>query len=199
MHNLPKSVRLLVPIAIVLALGIYYGLRALTSRDPGALSASGTIEAVVVSISPEIGGRVSQVTAEEGQPVFAGDILLSLDEALLAGQQEVAAAALEAAQAAARTAQSALETATTQYQIALEAALSGDAQARVSDWFTDDVDQFDQPTVSAVLSRSTLHRGRSTQLRRLLQPLSKTSSRLVLRGTLPSTFRRNASADAEPT
>ena len=61
--------------------------------------ASGTIEAVEVRISPEIGGRIVEITAGEGERVQAGQVLVRLDPVLLAAQRDQAAAGLAAAQA----------------------------------------------------------------------------------------------------
>jgi len=47
--------------------------------DDGILRASGTIEATKVDVSFQIGGRVAEVTAVEGQPLKAGDVLARLD------------------------------------------------------------------------------------------------------------------------
>jgi HlyD family secretion protein len=47
--------------------------------DDGILHASGTIEATKVDVSFQIGGRVAEVNAIEGQPLKAGDVLARLD------------------------------------------------------------------------------------------------------------------------
>jgi HlyD family secretion protein len=64
-----------------------------------ALMASGTIEARVVNIAPEISGRVVAVQVEEGQSVTAGKELVRLDDAGLKAQYAQAQAALQVAQA----------------------------------------------------------------------------------------------------
>ena len=66
-------------ILLFIAAGIYYGVRTLNSDENGNLSASGTIESVVVNVSPQLAGRVKEVLFEEGQPVKKGDPLLSLE------------------------------------------------------------------------------------------------------------------------
>ena len=80
---------------ILLLIAAYYGIRALTSRDNGRLAASGTIEAVMVDISPELGGRVTEVLVNEGDFADAGAVLVVFDDALLQQQRKAAAAALE--------------------------------------------------------------------------------------------------------
>jgi multidrug resistance efflux pump len=88
----------------VLILGLaaaawYFWARPATAQT-GALAASGTIEAVTVNVSPEVGGRVVSVTAQEGQTVTAGQVLVAFDPAQLLAQQTQLQAALEAARAA---------------------------------------------------------------------------------------------------
>lgn len=69
-------------------------------RSAGVLEASGIVEAEEVSVTTEIGGRVAEVLADEGDVVEEGDVLIRLDDALLLAQMEQAEAALEAAEAA---------------------------------------------------------------------------------------------------
>ncbi len=66
----------------------------------GVLAASGIIEADEVSVTAEMGGRVAEVLADEGDSVEEGDVLIRLDEALLLAQMAQAEAASETAQAA---------------------------------------------------------------------------------------------------
>jgi HlyD family secretion protein len=63
------------------------------------LSASGTIEGEEVSITAEVGGRIAALSADEGDEVEAGVVLVRLDEALLKAQVGQAQAALETAKA----------------------------------------------------------------------------------------------------
>jgi HlyD family secretion protein len=70
------------------------------ARSAGVLAASGIVEAEEVSVTTEIGGRVAEVLAEEGDLVQEGDKLIRLDDALLRAQMAQGEAALEAAQAA---------------------------------------------------------------------------------------------------
>ncbi|MEI7744457.1 MAG: efflux RND transporter periplasmic adaptor subunit [Chloroflexota bacterium] len=65
----------------------------------GALTASGTIEATVVTISPEVSGRVTAVNAAEGDAVTAGAAILTLDATLLTAQRGQAEAAIAVATA----------------------------------------------------------------------------------------------------
>jgi multidrug resistance efflux pump len=138
-------ISVIVPIALVVLAAIYYGYRVLSNEKNSALQASGSIEAVDVSVSPEISGKVVEVFVDEGQAVKSGDPLLRLDDSLLKAQRAVAAAGLESARAGEQTARDAMDTAKDQYQITLETALAQDKQARLQDWFSKDQNQFDQP------------------------------------------------------
>jgi len=109
-------------IVLVIAGGVYYGVRALNSNENVALSASGTIESTVVNVSPQMAGLVKEVHFGEGQTVKKGDPLLSLDDSLLAAQREVAQRGVDSAHQALLTAQSAYNLTQAQYEAALTAA-----------------------------------------------------------------------------
>jgi len=72
--------RWLVVLLILVAAGVaaYFHFRN-PNANVGVLRASGTIEATRVDVSFQIGGRVAEVLAEEGQPLKAGDVLAHLD------------------------------------------------------------------------------------------------------------------------
>jgi multidrug resistance efflux pump len=131
-------------LVLIISAGIYYGTRALNRDDNSQLRASGTIESVVVNVSPEMAGKVKEVFVGEGQPVKAGDPVFSLDDSLLTSQRAVAAAQLDSALTGVQAAENTLETAQSQYQITLEAALAQGKSTRLQDWFSDP-DQFEQP------------------------------------------------------
>jgi membrane fusion protein YbhG len=135
----------IIVVLLLIAAGAYYGIRALNSDGNGKLTASGTIESVVVNVSPEMAGKVKEVLVDEGQPVKMGDLLLSLDDSLLTSQRAVAASQVSSAMAGAQVAQDALTTMNSQYQITLSEALAQDQKTRLQDWFTKDPNQFDQP------------------------------------------------------
>lgn len=143
-HNRPPRVAI-IAIMIALAIAAYYAIRALSATGNGELKASGAIEAVMIDIAPEIGGRVSLVHAAEGEAVAAGKPLVVLDDSLLREQRKVAAAAVESGRAASRTAETALDIAKAQYQQALEIALAQGKGTRLDDWFAKDQVEFDQP------------------------------------------------------
>ena len=143
-HKRPPLPAIII-VALLVIVSIYFIVTQVLTDKDGALTASGTIEAVQVNVAPEIAGKVIEVLADEGQPVSKRQLAASLDPSLLTAQRAVAVAGLESAKAGAQTAQSALATAQSQYQIALEAALAQDKKARIQDWFSKDPNRFEQP------------------------------------------------------
>jgi len=127
-----------VPLIIILVLAVvvggYFILRSMLTPAQTSLTASGTIEAVEVTISPEIGGKVAEVMVEEGATVNAGDVLFRLDDTLLKAQRAVASASLDTARGAVTTAQAAVTTAQANYTVSYNAARLAAANARTSDW-----------------------------------------------------------------
>lgn len=95
----PLPVRILLLLIILGAAG-YFGYKSLAPAETSELAASGTIEATIVNLAPELAGRVAEVFAQEAQAVAAGDPILQLDPNLLSAQREVAAAAVDSANAA---------------------------------------------------------------------------------------------------
>jgi len=140
----PLPVRILVAV-IVLGSLAYFGIRSFTDEDNGQLDASGTIESVVVNVSPEMAGKVVEVLAAEGQSVQAGDTLLRLDDSLLQSEKETARSALDSANAAVQTAEVALESAHLQYDITLTNALAQESSSRIEIWDESKPSQFNQP------------------------------------------------------
>jgi HlyD family secretion protein len=142
-HKFPRPA--IAVIVIVVLLAIYFGYNALTNGKTTSLTASGSIEATIVNVAPEMAGKVADVLAEEGQHVKAGDTLLVLDDTLLQEQRKVSVVNMDSAKAAGDTSQTALETAQAQYQVALQASLAQDKRTRLGDWVSPDQKQFDQP------------------------------------------------------
>ena len=137
-HKRPPLPVIIIVLALV-ATGIYYGINTLNDEGNGQLAASGTIESVVVNVSPEMSGRVKEVLVSEGGTVKAGDPLLSLDDSLLAAQRAVASSAVDSANAAIVSAQ-------TKYDQTLQAALAAQEAQRNKDWRVSAPTEFDQPT-----------------------------------------------------
>jgi HlyD family secretion protein len=89
-------------VLVVLALlggGAWWYLNSQPVVATDDIVASGTIEAEEVAITAEVGGRVVEVTADEGDEVEAGALLVELDRDLLLAKIEEARAAVGTAQA----------------------------------------------------------------------------------------------------
>ncbi|MGD8402539.1 MAG: efflux RND transporter periplasmic adaptor subunit [Anaerolineales bacterium] len=145
MHPKRPPVPVIVVLLLFLLVGGYYGLQVLFDESNGGLQASGTIEAVEVSVSPEMAGKVTEVLADEGDIVNVDAPLLRLDDNLLTAQRSVAAAGLDSTKGAEQTAQSALEAARAQYNLALIAARASEKDSRLMDWAVSE-SAFEQPT-----------------------------------------------------
>jgi len=141
----PLPVRILVVLIVLGTIG-YYGFRSLNPVDDGQLKASGTIEAVVVNVSPEVAGKVTDVLVGEGQIVQADAALLALDASLLTAQRAVASAQVDSANAALNTTQSAYDMAQQQYNTTLTNALASEKATRTSVWKDTKPTEFDLPT-----------------------------------------------------
>jgi len=135
----------MIVLILIIATGIYYGIRALNGDGNGQLSASGTIESVVVNVSPEMAGKVLEVLAEEGQPVRKDDPLFSLDDNLLAAQRQVAQRGVDSAQTVLLMSQSTYALAQAQFDATLTAARAQEGSQRLVDWAGDAPGQFDEP------------------------------------------------------
>ena len=140
----PLPVRIVVVLIILSTLG-YYGIRSLNPATDGELSASGTIEAVIVNVSPEMAGKVVDVLGAEGQPVETGAPLLRLDDSVLQSEKQTAQSALDSANAAVRTAEVALESAQLQYDLTISNALQQESSSRIAIWDESKPTEFDQP------------------------------------------------------
>ena len=96
MHGRRRLIPILLVVVVAASTLWYLNRPAGTS---GELTASGTVEATLVTIAPEVAGRVTKVLAEEGRTVTAGQELISLDPSLVAAQRVQAVAAVEVAKA----------------------------------------------------------------------------------------------------
>lgn len=96
-----KNIIIITASILILALvGGWWRLsQARVAQANPALEASGSIEARKVSVSAEVGGQAVEVQVEEGQPVKKGQVLVTLDDALLQTQRTQANALLQTAQA----------------------------------------------------------------------------------------------------
>ncbi len=132
-HKRPP-IPVIVLVVLVVLTALYFLVMKLVERNDDTLAASGTIEAISVSLSPEIGGKVLEIYVEEGDPVQAGQALFRLDDTLLQAQRAVSAAALDLASASASTADAAVLTAQASYDLAVAAARAEAGTMRTSDW-----------------------------------------------------------------
>jgi len=116
MKNRTRFVPIVI-IIIVAALGVYWLTTRVADQDQG-LKASGTIEATDVSLSPEIGGRVIEVAATDGDAVQKDQALVRLDDTLLQAQLKQVQANIQALQAQQRAVQAQQHAAQAQQQAA---------------------------------------------------------------------------------
>ncbi|MCX6059073.1 MAG: efflux RND transporter periplasmic adaptor subunit [Chloroflexi bacterium] len=133
----PMPVRILLAVIAVGAL-VYVAYRTLNDSVSTDLVASGSIEATIVNVSPEIAGKVTDVLVQESQPVKMNDPLLHLDPNLLTAQRAVAAASVDSANAALASAQ-------VKYDQALQAAIAAQDAQRAKDLKVSKPGDFSQP------------------------------------------------------
>ena len=74
---MPKKARVVLLI-VVLAIGFGVWRWKSGNGDNGALTASGTIEATELDLSPRIGGRIVQISVDEGAKVTKGEVIATL-------------------------------------------------------------------------------------------------------------------------
>lgn len=141
--HLPKIV---IPLVILLvAAGTYYLITSLTDDSENSNLFSGTIEAVSSVVSPEIGGRVSEVFVNEGDQVETGEPLFYMDTSLLLAQQSVSQEGLVTAQKAAATAKAAVSTAEANLELVLAAARQESTAIRAEEWRSDNLQGYTLP------------------------------------------------------
>lgn len=99
MHGRRRIMAPIVLVVVLTAAGVTWYLNQPGAAPDGSLTASGTIEATTVVISPEIAGRATEVTVAEGDTAAEGDVLVRLDPGLLDAQQGQADAAVAQASA----------------------------------------------------------------------------------------------------
>ncbi len=143
-HKRPPVPVILLVLAVI-ATSVYFIIQQQLKPVDTSLTASGTIEALEVIVSPEMAGKVVEVLVDEGDSVRAGDLLFRLDDSLLQAQLRAARAGLETARAAQATTQAALDSAKAQYDLALTAAQAEEQAIRTADWKASVPADFDQP------------------------------------------------------
>jgi len=105
MNSKARKIRLTVFLVIIIASAVLWWVFGSGSADLSHdISTSGFIEARDVAISLEIGGRIVDIAADEGDSVEADVPLVMLDDSLLKAQQQQAEVNLKLAQAQLATA-----------------------------------------------------------------------------------------------
>ena len=97
-----KRIRLVVIVVLIIAgasVGLWQSFGFASSESPTDIYTSGFIEAKDVAIASEIGGRIVDIAADEGDMVAAGMPLVKLDDSLLKAQEQQAKSGVELAQA----------------------------------------------------------------------------------------------------
>jgi len=90
--------KLLIPVIVVAALvGLAVYTSGMLHRDT-SLRGSGTVEARNIRVGSKIGGRIDKVLVREGDPVEAGQVLITFDEKELAASLAQSRAAAEKSQ-----------------------------------------------------------------------------------------------------
>ena len=116
-----------------------------TTDESASLQASGVIEANELLITPELGGAITVIEADEGALVSAGDLLFSLDDSLLAAEMDSLDAALDATKAQVDLAATALKTAELEHEQTLTTALTVESLTRTAAWDESKPGEFDLP------------------------------------------------------
>jgi HlyD family secretion protein len=171
-------------IAVILAAGWYFlvrpsgslsaGLTTVTAAwdalvnpaaldSPGVLNASGTVETTVLSIAPQLPGKVLEVDFQEGDVIKAGKVLVHLDDSTLKIQQTIAAANLQTAQLSLQKLASPLVIANQQATIAQDKQAVDDAQQAldVQKYFTNNKDAVQNAQVNLFLARTALNKAQT--------------------------------------
>jgi multidrug resistance efflux pump len=153
-----KHLKRIAVISIIM-LVVLSGCDVIMAQEEGGLKASGVVEAVEVLISPEVGGKVAEVYAAEGDKVAAGDSLFLIENEILEAQLKQAQAGLGAAkasldtavaaklsaEAALESAQASLDMANIQYELELALARVLDKPERIESWDEDLPGEFELP------------------------------------------------------
>lgn len=127
-----KNIKQLLVFSLLLALLL--GVTACESNGEETLSGSGTLSALQVNVVPEVTGKIVEISVEEGSQVKAGDVLIRLEDDVLAAQAAQADAAVAVAEATLEAARAQLEYVKAQRDLAVDGARFGDLQARQNAW-----------------------------------------------------------------
>jgi HlyD family secretion protein len=139
-----RRLKFFAPLLLILMVVPLAGCQTVAKED-GPLTASGTISADDLRVSPEIGGKVIEVLVEEGDTVQAGDVLFRVDDEILQAQYDQAAAAVETARSTVETAEAQLDSVRLQYEMVLQGARLQDMQNRSMTWLTPSAQEIELP------------------------------------------------------
>ncbi len=168
-------------IAAILAAGWYYLVRPYGSLSEGltttwnslvnpeatvlsgVLNASGTVETTVLSIAPELPGKVLEVDFQEGDVVKAGAVLVHLDDSTLKIQQTIATSTLETAKLSLQKLASPLVIANLQATIAQDKQAIDDAQQAydIENYFTTNTDAIQNAQSKLYLAKVALDKAQT--------------------------------------
>jgi len=130
---------------------------------PGELNASGTVETTVLSIAPQLPGKVLEVDFQEGDVVKAGTVLVHLDDSTLIIQQTIAAANLQTAKLSLQKLASPLVIANQQATIAQDKQAVDDAQQAldIQKYFTHNTDAIQNAQSNLFLAKQALNKAQT--------------------------------------
>ena len=111
----------------------------------GPIQGSGHIAAREVSVAPELGGKVVEINATEGDPVQKGDVLIRFDNEIYKAQYQQALAAVGSAEAAVETTKAQLEAAKINYDMAEQGVRYQEQPARNANWLVPQPEAFVLP------------------------------------------------------
>ncbi len=119
-----------------------------TDTTSKMITASGTISADMIDVSPEVSGKVVEIAVTEGQQVASGDLLFRIDDEIMQAQYNQALAAVDFAKASVKAAQEQLNAANLQESRAEQGARLLAVQNRqilVTTWEQTTPADFEQP------------------------------------------------------
>lgn len=163
-----KKKHLPVPVILLLIIGLiiaaWFLIRSAPGKTEKSLAVSGTIEAIDVSIAPEVNGKVLDVYYDEGDLVRAGDLIFKLDPGLLEAQRAVAEQNLNLTKAALSSAEA--QKVLVQNTVELESK-----STRTSGWFSDDPEGFEN--LAGTFSQSELIAAANAEIENALKARDK--------------------------
>ena len=147
-----RAILIILIIAAIAVVAYWYFTTRSTTPVTTTLTGSGTVETIEVDISPEIAGKVVDVSVSEGDTIKTGDTLFEMDDTLLNAQRDqakvnlsAAQAGLDAANTALAAAQAGITTAQAQYDLTLANARLQAQPGQNSAWIQPEPSEFNQP------------------------------------------------------